>query len=220
MSTTLAEVRPPYRVVRATNPSAEVAVYRSDEISRKPDVVARARKFKEIGLKAQAARVQRESNLHFAETFFYELSGRELRIWLSYLPTAYIQEHSRHWSRSSNRLQRAQDWDRYYFDTIPEPAEQEISTAMSLRIFDWMEVWSPEVPRRAPRLDPMVVGIISHNPWRFFAVTRWAESLISTEEAEVRVRELHQVRGKHCGERRIRVPGEWRKLCLACGDIT
>lgn len=207
------------RVVRVEEPvRAVVALYRADEEPQpRVSLDSKLEPLKRLGLEGQAVRVQAEANLKFARVLYQELVGYELRVWQSYLPTTYIQpaDQGRRWNDYT-----WQAWSDYQFDTIPAPVLAEIELAQSLDCFWKLAIWSPETPRLAPHQDPMALGIIQVGDiLHYFPIARWAESLISTHEAEKAVLERHGTRKKHCGQRRVieNPRGRGWRLCLPCG---
>ncbi len=127
--------------------------------------------------------------------YYPEMTGLELAVWTLFLPTYY--------QRSVG------GWQKYSFDRVPTSVLEEINFALSLEVFDDVELWTPEQPVRAsvPVTDPLVVGVSGHPrsfrgvstyDWgnnfayqhpqtRFFRITRWGESLQPFEDIKRQV---------------------------------
>jgi len=135
---------------------AELATLAVDD-----QVATRERIVNDLGLSRQRVRSVAEA------TKFYgaPMSDEELKIWLAFLPTSYSKEKG--------------NWDTYTFDHIPDDVLVEIQVADSLRVFQDLKIWTPEVQ---DRFDPMVVGtVIEGNKTYYFKIIRWGESLASFE---------------------------------------
>lgn len=139
----------------------------SDSIERRQKLCAT------LGLDVQANFVG-ESDIE-ADKFYTELSGYELNILMSYLPRWYSRQEG--------------DWKNYRFDVVPTEVLEEINFALSLQIFDDLEIWTPERIN-----DPMAVGVVgrhggsrSSGSARFFRISRWGESLRTFKEIEEKI---------------------------------
>lgn len=124
-----------------------------------------------------AATVQRLDTAHL---LFTELSEGDTAAWKGFLPTSY-------------------EPNRYRYDFPSSEVAGLIADAKALKVFDRIEIWTPEGSSVMPRVkdywkregrairntldaavDPMAVGIIEHNGRaHYFPVVRWGESLMS-----------------------------------------
>lgn len=164
----------------------------------------------ELGLKAQATMAA--STLEDAAMFYEQLNWHEYLIWTDFLLRAYSRVRG--------------EWADYIHDVVPTEALEQISTAVSLQLFDDLEIWTPE-----GHTDPVVVGTvgirqhaIDHNGIRrtsravkgsdetppetklpLFLVCRWGESLASLEEIRQGLLNQHQ-RTNLYGHRKVGPP--------------
>lgn len=100
--------------------------------------------------------------------FFYpEISGEELYVWRTFLPTIY--------QRSGRDGSSVRTWSDYHFDLIPNEALREIQAALDSNLFHDLEIWTPERSQR----DPVAVGRLGQS---VFLIARWGESLAPFEE--------------------------------------
>lgn len=138
----------------------ELKRIRDKEFREAQDKDSRKKLCKELGLKKQA-QLGFDTDIDIG-TLYRELKGSERRMWECYLPTKY--------SKKSG------EWKDYQFDRVSVEVLEEISFAHSLRIFDDLEIWTPE-----ENTDPICVGVLD-NPYRIFLISRWSESLKSVAE--------------------------------------
>ena len=130
-----------------------------------------------------------EDKLFTAKALFPELTGKDYKLWRSFLPTI-------------------RDLDAYRYDNVPTEALEAIATAQRLNCFDRIEVWTPEgnsflglVARKlevardrlgelSSKIDPMAVGIALDYNGRehYFQIVRWGESLLPLKEIRQHVR--------------------------------
>ncbi len=151
--------------------TTEVAIYRKLNVAHliEPQTETISTQLrKELGFERQqpphsSPRIQK------AALFWPQLSPKEFAIWEWYLPTMYL------------RGSGYNEWAAYNFDIIPDDALVEIKEAIDMKVFDFMEIRTPE---RKHMTDPVVIGYVKipgYDPIGFLIV-RWGESLIPFEE--------------------------------------
>ena len=158
-------------------PGVQVEIYRSKELGEvsKPcaeGLIAKRQKLcSTLGLDRQVELFEKETGVvNFATKLYHEIRGYELYVWRQFLPTRYSHCKS--------------EWKGYQFDVIPTTVLEEVETAKSLRIFNDLQIWTPERNFQ----DPIAVGVIIQNEGsRIFLISRWSESLKSLKEIEEEV---------------------------------
>ncbi len=138
---------------------------------------------KDLGLTAQIEKAKTAHRFIEATTFFEHLTGSTLRHWRKFLPTTNAPQD-------------------YQFNMVPAKVLELMAFARECKVFDRLEVWSPEGSSYRDRItndlkvgvdklgtvwdehiDPMLVGVIEHNGRdHIFAIARWAEADISYEQ--------------------------------------
>ena len=133
-----------------------------------------------------------EDRLFAANTLYPEMTGKQFRLWRSFLPTE-------------------RSFENYRFDTPPTEALEAIQTAKQLGCFDRIEIWTPEgndflgfFMRRfeslqdkarefGDRIDPMAVGIIRdiNGQEHYYQIVRWGEALKPLKKIKRHVRSVN-----------------------------
>jgi hypothetical protein len=116
---------------------------------------------KGLGLEAQADITRAAMLSPIISEVYQELSPPEMMIWKRFLPKSYRMEHG--------------EWEEYRFDTIPDDVIAEIQTLKKSKVFDDLEIWTPE----KALIDPLLVGVVDE---LYYLIARWGESLKSFEE--------------------------------------
>lgn len=200
----------------------EIEIYEKTNQSTEPSE-ERLQICKSLGLSAQCLSDQN------AADFYPEITGEELAFWTVFLPTRY-----RHSSKS---------WSYYKFDRIPTEPLRHIQKAYDSKLFDDLEIWTPEKIHE----DPIAVGVVgASSDWsrmaqgQFFKIVRWGESLKPWQELtqqidtalvklrakynrdDIRLREGKTWIRRCCGQRfnHCRFGGTTYATCLVCYRIS
>jgi len=93
-----------------------------------------------------------------------ELVGEELNVWQRYLP-------------ATTELGKVPFW---LYNT-PQVVIEQLEKAQRQHLFDRIEIWSRSG-------DPMVVGVMSGQPLRYFSIARWGDAKLTLEQVKKRLR--------------------------------
>jgi len=148
-----------------------------------PFDLIREERLKRFGFKGQREMAEYGEKIQRANLFYDKLSREDCGVWSAFLPTKY-----------QYNFDEGLGWSKYKFDVIPDEILAEIEEAYSLKLFDNLLIWTPEIRMS----DPILLGRISNPIARryedhgYFLIARWGESLLPFEEIKRRVQ--HPVR--------------------------
>lgn len=149
----------------------DIEVYEKDCVNNQEIGDERIRLCKALGLNHQATVSEKDPS-----EYYEELRTVELNFWIAFLPTRY----------ASDVGMFARPWSGYAFDHIPLNVLRHIHKAQQSRLFDSIEIWTPE---RSQGNDPIAVGVLNGGAQyqrsirgRFFKIVRWGESLKPWDE--------------------------------------
>jgi hypothetical protein len=114
-----------------------------------------------------------------ADLFYTALTPQDQTIWHRFLPCVYelaIQ-------RGSGATTPYKNWNNYQFDVVPLDVLQEITFALEVRAFQWLQLRTPE---QRVNDDPAIFGLV---PGKEYLIARWGESL--TPFAQIRWQVRH-----------------------------
>lgn len=165
--------------------------------AREMELVAQRNAALSIGLAAVAGRCDDElARLRCARAVPYPLlSAEEVRVWQAFLPTRYtdgvamVSQASAlavfGGSPSNSGIRRIKD---YLFDTPPLSVMETWAQVQASKVFDALEVWTPE----RQRVDPILVGYKTFDKRSIgpFLIARWGEALKAFDEIKAEVEKM------------------------------